>query len=139
MIRKFTQSDIDAVLDIWLTASIDAHNFVEADFWRDQISNMRDVYIPASEVYVFELNGDVVGFYALYEDSLAAIFVYPDFQGQGLGEKLITHAKSRRDSLTLSVYKDNQASYQFYLSQGFKVISEQTDEHTGYPEYTMTN
>ncbi len=40
--------------------------------------------------------------------------------------------------LTLSVYKENQASYQFYLSQGFNVISEQVDEYTGHLEYTMS-
>ncbi len=40
--------------------------------------------------------------------------------------------------LTLSVYKENEASYQFYLAQGFTVISEQTDEHSGHQEYTMS-
>ncbi|HAS8277925.1 TPA: GNAT family N-acetyltransferase, partial [Vibrio vulnificus] len=29
--------------------------------------------------------------------------------------------------------------YQFYLSQGFTVVSEQRDEHTGHPEYTMNS
>ncbi|HCE4958424.1 TPA: GNAT family N-acetyltransferase, partial [Vibrio parahaemolyticus] len=31
------------------------------------------------------------------------------------------------------------ASYQFYLSQGFNVVSEQLDEHTGHSEYTMSS
>ncbi|NMT19075.1 GNAT family N-acetyltransferase, partial [Vibrio parahaemolyticus] len=47
--------------------------------------------------------------------------------------------KAQRAVLSLSVYKENQVSYQFYLSQGFKVISEQLDEHTGHPEYTMSS
>ena len=137
MIRKFSGSDIDHVLDIWLSASIKAHDFVEASFWKSQVENMRNIYIPASEIYVFESSSKVLGFYSLHENSLATIFVHPEFQGKGIGKQLITHAKKQRDRLTLSVYKENVDSYQFYLSQGFAVVSEQTDEHTGHQEYTM--
>ncbi len=137
MIRKFSGSDIDPVLDIWLSASIKAHDFVEASFWESQVENMRNIYIPASETYVFESDSKVVGFYSLYENNLAAIFVHPEFQGKGIGRQLISHAKKQKVSLTLSVYKENEDSYQFYLSQGFTVISEQTDELTGHQEYTM--
>ncbi|NER79286.1 MAG: N-acetyltransferase [Leptolyngbya sp. SIO1D8] len=138
MIRKYNESDTELVLKIWLSASIRAHNFVKPEFWESQVENMRSIYIPASETYVYEKNSKVVGFYSLYENNLAAIFVVPEMQGQGIGKQLLAHAKSQRSSLTLSVYQENEASYQFYLSQGFKVVSEQIDEHTGYPEYTMS-
>ncbi|TOK35100.1 GNAT family N-acetyltransferase, partial [Vibrio parahaemolyticus] len=107
--------------------------------WESQLENMRNIYIPASETYVYEVESKVVGFYALYENSLAAIFVYPELQGKGIGKQLLSHAKAQRAVLSLSVYKENQASYQFYLSQGFKVVSEQVDEHTGHSEYTMSS
>lgn len=138
MIRKFSGSDIDPVLGIWLSASIKAHDFVEALFWESQVENMRNIYIPASETYVYESDSEVIGFYSLNENNLAAIFVSTEFQGKGIGKQLISHAKKQRDRLTLSVYKENEASCQFYLSQGFAVISEQTDEHTGHQEYTMS-
>jgi len=82
---------------------------------------MRKIYIPASETYVYEMNYEVVSFYALHENRLAAIFVEPDLQAKSIGKQLLNHAKSQRTILTLSVYKENQASYQFYISQGFKV------------------
>ncbi|MFT5790624.1 MAG: hypothetical protein ACI8SJ_002753 [Shewanella sp.] len=53
-------------------------------------------------------------------------------------EQLLAHAKSQRSSLTLSVYKENVASYNFYRSQAFTVVSEQVDKHTGHQEYTMS-
>lgn len=138
MIRKFNESDMDFVLDIWLAASIEAHDFVDASFWESQVESMRDIYIPASETYVFECKSKVVGFYSLNKDNLAAIFVSPEFQGKGIGKQMMSHAKKQRDRLTLSVYKENEASYHFYLSQGFTVISEQIDEHTGHREYRMS-
>jgi len=98
---------------------------------------MRNIYIPASENYVYEVDSRIVGFYSLHENTLAAIFVLPEHQGQGIGTSLLNHAKNRRKKLKLSVYKENQASLAFYLSQGFSVLSEQADEHTGHHEYTM--
>ncbi|EHN68525.1 N-acetyltransferase [Aliivibrio fischeri] len=137
MIRQCTLQDINSVLDIWLTSSIKAHDFVPAEFWVSQVDNMRDIYIPASKTYVVELDSKIVGFYSLYENMLAAIFVLPEYQGKGIGKQLIAHAKERSPMLTLNVYTENVASYQFYLSQGFTVISDQVCEHTGHMEYTM--
>lgn len=138
MIRPCKSSDIDTVLDIWLDASIQAHDFVDAAYWQSQLGNMRDIYLPASEVHVYDQNPGIAGFYALHGDSLAAIFVAPSLQGRGIGKQLLAHAKRQRTSLTLSVYQANDPSYRFYLSQGFCVVGEQTDDHTGHPEYTMT-
>lgn len=138
MIREYNENDISLVLDIWLRASIKAHDFVEAEFWEAQVDNMRDIYIPASTTYVYELNSQVVGFYAIYENTLAAIFVLPENQGKGIGKLLLSHAKSQCSPLSLNVYQENNASFQFYLSQGFSVVSEQADDHTGHQEYTMT-
>ena len=137
MIRNYQSSDIEQVIQIWLEASIKAHHFIPEEFWQSQIDNMRNIYLPSSEVYVFELDSSVAGFYALYEDKLAAIFVSPDKQHRGIGKQLIDHAKQRRTTLTLNVYKENQASYQFYLSQGFKIETEQADPHTEHLEYVM--
>lgn len=139
MIRKYAPEDCDRILQIWLSASIEAHHFIEADYWESQVEDMRTLYLPAAETYVCEESSIITGFYSLMGNSLAAIFVSPEFQGKGVGKELIHHAKKQRDFLTLSVYKENELSYQFYLSQGFKKLREQTDEHTGHGEFLMSN
>jgi len=128
---------MEPVLQIWLQASFQAHSFIPAAFWKSQVEAMRTTYIPASDTYVYEKEGDVVGFYSVYEDRLAAPFVMPNEQGQGLGQQLLNHAKTQKDHLLLSVYKENQKSFGFYLAQGFHREHEQTDDHTGHPEYIM--
>lgn len=137
MIRKYRQADIDQVLSIWLTASIEAHNFIEPDFWESKVSEMRDVYIPASETFVLEYEGKINGFYSLYGNTLAAIFVAPESQGKGMGTALLNDAKNSRESLRLSVYKENVPSLKFYEKHGFILLDEQVDEHTGHPELIM--
>ncbi len=138
MIRKMCNSDTDVVIDIWLAASIKSHHFVAKEFWLSGVESMRDIYIPSSESYVFEQNSIVVGFYSLYENSLAAIFVSPEFQGRGVGKELICHAKKQRQMLSLSVYTENEDAYKFYLYHGFFVDKEQIDKHTGHREYVMS-
>lgn len=137
MMRGYREADIDQILAIWLSASIKAHDFIEPDFWKSKVGDMREVYIPASETFVYEAEGQVVGFYSLYENNLAAIFVEPGSRGRGLGSILLEDAKSRRENLELTVYKANTPSIKFYEKHGFILLGERIDEHTGHPELIM--
>ncbi|CBV42828.1 N-acetyltransferase [Halomonas elongata] len=137
MIRTYREADIDQVLDIWLSASIKAHGFVDPEFWESKVDEMRDRYIPASETFVYERNDRVVGFYSLFEDTLAAIFVDPDLQGQGIGAALLDDAKGRREELRLTVYRENAPSVRFYEKHGFIPLGDQVDENTGHAEIVM--
>lgn len=137
MIRKYQKADMDQILDIWLSASVKAHAFIEPAFWESKVSEMRDVYLPASETFVFESGGQIAGFYSLYENTLAAVFVAPSLQGEGVGTALIEDAKSRRECLQLTVYRENDPSIHFYKKHGFISSGEQIDERTGHPELVM--
>ena len=98
---------------------------------------MRDVYIPASETFVFESENQIAGFYSLYGNTLAAVFVSPSLQGRGVGAAMLDDAKSRRECLQLTVYRENTPSINFYKKQGFISLGEQVDEQTGHPELVM--
>lgn len=137
MIRSRSDADMDVLVDIWLRATLASHDFIPAAFWHAQVQDMRHVYLPYSQVWVCERDGVVAGFYALVDEQLAAIFVAPQWQGQGVGKALMAHAKSQRNQLQLQVYQRNRKSLGFYLSQGFTVQGERMDEATGQPEYDM--
>ena len=133
MIRGFHPSDMDAVIEIWLDASIRAHDFVAENFWRSRVIDMREVYIPASETYVYEEAGCIRGFVCLVGEALAALFVSPRAQGRGVGQK----SKHVRQNLNLTVYKENQKSVDFYKRCGFRSVKEQIDKYTGHSEIVM--
>lgn len=69
MIRAAVPADTDVILRIWLDGSIKAHDFVPAEFWESQTGDMREVYLPQSEVFVSERDGIVEGFMALRGDT----------------------------------------------------------------------
>ncbi|WP_435102108.1 GNAT family N-acetyltransferase [Arhodomonas sp. AD133] len=138
MIRDFEPQDMEAVLGIWLEASIQAHAFVDRGFWEASLPAMRQTYIPASETYVHAEADRVTAFMCLDGDTLAALFVDPAHQRCGIGERLLAKAKALHNRLTLTVYKENLQAVRFYLANGFTIIGEQRDEHTGHPELRMT-
>ncbi|RUO25536.1 hypothetical protein CWE09_02015 [Aliidiomarina minuta] len=63
MIREFMASDMESVLNIWLESSVKAHDFVDREFWESKLDDMRNIYIPASETYVYKENKKSVEFY----------------------------------------------------------------------------
>lgn len=137
MIRKFSERDMDSVLDVWLESSVQAHDFMGRGFWESKLEDMRNLYIPASETYVYESAGTIKGFFSLHEDMLAAIFVAPGYQGEGIGKQMIEKAKTLRTRITLEVYKENQNSVAFYRRCGFNEIVEKDDPHTGHRALIM--
>ncbi len=137
MIRKYKEDDITEVLDVWLRASIQAHDFIDADFWKSGIQDMENIYMPSSEVFVFKEKGIIAGFYAMHENMLAALFVKPEIQGRGIGSELLLHAKKNHSIIELTVYQKNKSAISFYEKHGFKEIKKQTCEHTAEPEILM--
>ena len=136
-IRPYHANDANAVLDIWLTASLQAHAFIAESFWRDQLAAMRDIYLPQAETLVLEEDGEILGFASLHEQRMAALFIAPSAQGQGLGKHLLDETKRRRSVLELSVYSANTRACRFYQACGFAVVAEQNDPHSGHPELVM--
>jgi putative acetyltransferase len=137
MIRDFKPQDMDSVLSIWLEASVKAHAFVDRHFWEARVEDIRNIYIPDSETYVFEEEETVKGFVSLDGNSLAAIFVSPESQGRGIGRQLMDKAKSLREKLNLTVYKENRKSVRFYEKNGFIHVGERVDTYTGHTEIVM--
>lgn len=138
LIRELSRpEDLPAIVDIWLDASIIAHDFISEDFWKSQVANMRDLYLPSANVYLAIENQQILGFYAVNNHRLEALFVTPEAQRKGIGKALLNHAKQMFRSLTLSVYQENKRSCDFYLMQGFSIVSKNIDESTGHLEWEM--
>ena len=139
MIRHFQQQDEAAVIQIWLEASAIAHSFIPRSYWESKIPDMRNKYLPQSQTLIHEdeHTNEVTGFISLINNYIAALFVPPDRQGQGIGQTLMAHIKQQHLELELNVYAENTQALAFYKRQGFTITSEQTDKQTGRQEFTM--
>ena len=136
MIRKFTQSDRDTVMNIWLTSNIQAHSFIPKEYWINHFEQVKEI-LPQSTVYVYEKNGSVQSFIGLTEHHIEGIFVEESMRGKGIGTQLLNHAKQFFSSLTLQVYEENQSALRFFFKEGFQIKKKQMDSETDQMEFTM--
>lgn len=136
MIRKFEIRDIDEVMNIWLTANIKAHKFIDKTYWENNFENVKDEILNA-EVYVYEENNQIEGFVGIVNGYIAGIFVKENMQNNGIGKQLINKCKEKYDKLTLNVYEKNEKAVNFYKKEGLSVISKQLDEQTKEMELLM--
>lgn len=137
MIRPAMPEDMPLLVDIWLRASRQAHDFIPAGFWEARAEAMARDYLPAAEVHVLDIGSRVIGFAALNGDHLEALFVDPDVQGYGHGSRLMAHAMERRRRITLCVYSRNVRAVSLYRRLGFQVCGEREDPLTGEQETRM--
>lgn len=136
-IRKLQPEEIDIAVDIWLRASIEAHSFIEKEFWESGVDDMREEYLPSSENWAMEHDGEVAGFLSLEGNMVAALFVAPERQGHGFGAALLDKAKSLHHRLVASVYEENERAIAFYRRHGFTCVNKRKDVHTKHMEWVM--
>jgi len=140
MIRLFKEEDAEAVVSLWLDASIEAHDFVPRSFWEAAADDMRTLYLPMSDaivLYVNDESGELDAFMAFTGDFLAALFVSPRAQGKGVGSRMLRIARRMHPELTLAVYKENRRALAFYEKHGLRVYGERMEEKTGCVELLM--
>ncbi|KAB0663340.1 N-acetyltransferase [Aeromonas veronii] len=137
MIRPLSATDLDAAVELWYQASLQAHAFIPAAFWHEQRAAMRDIYLPASKSWGYEEEGQLLGFICWCQGAVAALFISPAHQSNGLGRQLLDHLKAQYDRLDLTVYAENKQARRFYCRNGFKEGGQTTCEHSGHPELVM--
>ena len=138
MIRKYADSDIDAVMEIWLITNIQAHSFISPDYWKSNFDVVKEM-LPLAEIYVHEIDSAnrIDGFIGLNNDYIEGIFIKDVAQSKGIGKQLLDQVKKIRATLKLNVYQKNERAIQFYLREEFSILSECVDDNTGEKEFTM--
>lgn len=67
MIREFKQTDIDNVMEIWITENIRAHDFIPKEYWEKNFEYVKKI-LPNAEIYVYVENEKIVGFIGLNDN-----------------------------------------------------------------------
>ena len=136
MIRVLEEKNVDTVAKIWLETNIKAHDFIISNYWKEHYEIIKDMFLQA-EVYVYEIEKEIMGFIGLDKEYIEGIFVLDQYQKRGIGKALLNHVKARKEHLSLNVYQKNLNAILFYQREGFCVQYEDVDKNTGEKEYRM--
>ena len=137
MVRKFQKSDLELVMEIWLSGNEDAHPFISKEYWKSNFESVQEQLLEA-EVYVFEADEVIKGFIGMQGNYIAGIFVKREFRRAGIGRQLLNYVKAGHSDLTLHVYQKNKAVVEFYRREGFCIISEEIESDTKEVTETMS-
>ena len=136
MIRVLEEKDVDIVAKIWLETNIKTHDFIISNYWKEHYEIIKDMFLQA-EIYVYEIEKEIMGFIGLDKEYIEGIFVLDQYQKRGIGKALLNHVKAKKEHLSLNVYQKNLNAILFYQREGFCVQYEDVDKNTGEKEYRM--
>ena len=129
LLRRARPDDAVAVAEVWLRAFDAALPTVQRAHDDDDVRGwVRDVLLPEREVWVAEdSDQEVVAVLALSDGWLEQLYVRPDRQGRGTGDRLVALAKRRQPAgLQLWTFQANARAQRFYERRGFVAV-ERTD------------
>ncbi|WP_420385898.1 GNAT family N-acetyltransferase [Roseivirga sp.] len=135
LIRKGSLNDLNTLQSLF-TATIQTvcradYNEEQIRVWSSGAKNQERWYdiLTKQEVFVAEINNQVVGFTTLYQGSYIDMFyVHKDFQGMGIARKLYTQTEQLAKtigSVKLSAHVSITAR-PFFERSGFRVVKQQT-------------
>ena len=131
IIRQYKETDLNAVLSSWENASKIAHPFLSESFLNKERYNIPNLYLPNADTWVADVEEKTVGFIALIDNEVGAIFVEPKFQGIGVGKALMDKARSLHSTLEVEVFAENAIGRKFYSAYGFELMHEKIHDETG--------
>jgi putative acetyltransferase len=128
-IKKMLAGDIDDVCKIWLINSSIAHGFIPAGFWCSLLPDIKkewenNLSKNNCEMYVYKDEDGVIKGFIIARKSdnyVEELFVSPQYQGKGIGSKLLKEIKEGKDFLEVTVYQLNTGAIIFYKKEGFEI------------------
>ncbi len=130
-IKEFSACNLESLRKLYLDSRRDSFPWLKADSFRIEDFD-RDS--QGERIWLSEVLGNVAGFISIWEPDnfIHHLYVATEYQGQGVGSMLLNCAKMKYGNLSLKCMVQNQKALNFYLSQGFEIVSQVDDELGGY-------
>jgi GNAT superfamily N-acetyltransferase len=137
-IRRFRASDAEKVSHIIKRCLLEVNS---KDYPEEFNAKMCSYYSPENlvelssnqDMYVFVQDKDIRGTGCCVQNWVQTVFVSPDYQGTGIGKKLMTHLEKviRNKGYSTSVVPSSTTAYRFYRKIGYTKTKVINDEDSG--------
>ncbi len=137
MIRRYRESDRDAVVDLFLASTIPGQDFLPPEHWQSMVPKLRESILPNAETWLVEDAGAVIAFIVVHDRVVEGIFTHPEQEGRGHGSALVEHVVGLHPTVLVELYEANQKAVAFYLSRGFEIAERRDGEIPELPKVTL--
>jgi ribosomal protein S18 acetylase RimI-like enzyme len=118
-IRRYRPDDLDAVVELWRRARLDAASEALSEPEADR-AVFRDAIAVKTRIWVAEVDARPAAFMALAGEVIDRLYVAPEHQRQGLGAALVAHARTLSPrGLRAFTLQANAGARAFFEKHGF--------------------
>lgn len=122
-IIKYNQAYAEDTVHMWRNSKERAIGHKEIHSFEDHVFFLNNILLKDNEIYIAVDNNKVAGVIAFNENEINQLYIHNDYQGIGLGKKLLDMAKiNSKGRLILYTFEVNHKAQQFYERNGFKII-----------------
>ncbi|MBW2231655.1 MAG: GNAT family N-acetyltransferase [Deltaproteobacteria bacterium] len=125
-VRPYAAADQARLIEIWHASKRDVYTFIpleqtytienDTEFFRARIE-------PRCELFVAEVDAEIVGYMAMEGSYIDRLYVDPARQRSGIGARLIGEAKRRSpQGLQLHTHQKNERARCFYAKHEFVAV-----------------
>jgi putative acetyltransferase len=133
-ITEITGEDLPRVVAVWEASVRATHHFLtEADIQYIKSLVEDDLAQVETLLGVRDGDGQVIGFIGVEGDEVGALFIHPDWRGQGIGRRLFTYAVETLGATRVDVNEQNDQAVGFYRRMGFEVAGRSAMDGLGQP------
>lgn len=133
-ITAVTAEDMPRVVEVWEASVRATHHFLtEADIQRLKPLVGGELGRLATLLGLRDDEGQVVGFIGVEGAEVAALFIHPQWRGQGIGRRLLTYAVETLGASQLDVNEQNDQAIGFYRRMGFEIVGRSEVDGMGLP------
>ena len=139
-VRPARVEDRGRLLELWERSVRATHHFLEdSDVVALRPLVAEELASDALDWWVLVSGaGTPIGFLGFANDTIDALFIDPDYQGQGGGKLLVAHAQRLgAGALAVDVNEQNEAALGFYEALGFSVVGRSPTDAGGRPLPTL--
>jgi putative acetyltransferase len=139
-VRPARAGDRERLLELWECSVRATHHFLEdSDVVALRPLVAEELESEAVDWWVLESATEApIGFLGFTSDTIEALFIDPDYHGQGGGKFLVAHAQGlSAGALVVDVNEQNEAALGFYEALGFSVVGRSPTDAGGRPLLTL--
>lgn len=124
VITQYKSKYAEQTVKMWRDSKEQAIGQKEIHSFENHVYFLSHILPEHFQVELALIDEEVVGMIAYNEREVSQLYIHKDFQGIGIGQRLLDKAKAQSSGkLTLYTFEVNENAQQFYEKNGFKIIA----------------
>jgi putative acetyltransferase len=122
-VHPVSTDDLPRIVDVWEASVRAEHDVVSEAYIEFFKPIVRDELVRLVELAAVRADdGAIVGFVAIADSRIEALFVHPGWRRMGIGRRLTQYAVTSRAATSVDLDEQNVAGIAFFRSVGFAIV-----------------